>query len=97
MSNTNDNFNELALHAWKEAMGDAETAVWLLRKSTGLNLREAFELIQKTAHQIGGRCNLRLISASQMPTEIAELIAHDRVRLAEHRAGRNVKKVQGAK
>jgi hypothetical protein len=72
----------------------------MLRKSTDLSLREAFELIQKMAHQAGGRCNLRLIGADRMPAvfarQIAEL-ARDAVRLAEHRAARGAKKVRGAK
>jgi hypothetical protein len=53
---------ELALQAWKNSWGDALTAVKLLRDSTDLSLREAFELIQKTAAQVGGRCNLRFIA-----------------------------------
>jgi|RhiMetdeSRZDD1v2_1073273.scaffolds.fasta_scaffold11527_11 hypothetical protein len=57
---------ELARQAWKEAMGDAQTAVWLLRNSTNLSLREAFELIQKTAAEVGGRCNLRIINAAEL-------------------------------
>ncbi len=57
----NPKFDELAMQVWKEAMGDALTAVKLLRDSTNLSLREAFELIQKTAHQVGGRCDLRLV------------------------------------
>jgi hypothetical protein len=92
---------KLALNAWKNAMGDAMTAVWLLRNSTDLSLREAFELIQKTAHQVGGRCNLHLVGANQLPAEFVEQIAYDArerdVRLAEHRAARGVKKVRGAK
>jgi hypothetical protein len=96
---TEDNLNELALQAWKDAFGDALTAVKLLRDSTDLGLLEALAFIQKTAHQVGGRCNLRIISAAEMPAEFAEQIAHERddARLAEHRAARNVKKVRGAK
>jgi hypothetical protein len=52
---TNDNLDELALQAWKEALSDALTAVKLLRDSTDLGLLDALELIQKTAHQVSGR------------------------------------------
>jgi hypothetical protein len=55
-------YTELALLAWKQSMGDALTAVWLLRESSGLSLVEAYELIEKTAAQVGGRCNLRLFT-----------------------------------
>src|SRR5262249_27497405 len=47
-------YTELARQAWKEAMGDAETAIWLLRNSTNLSLREALGLIQKIAAEVGG-------------------------------------------
>jgi hypothetical protein len=57
---------ELALLAWKQAMGDAETAVWLLRNSANLSLREALWLIEKTAAEVGGRCNLRIMSATEL-------------------------------
>jgi hypothetical protein len=57
--------DELALQAWKNSCGDALTAVKVLRDSTGLSLREAFELIQKTAARVGGRCNLRLFTEDE--------------------------------
>jgi hypothetical protein len=53
--------NELALCAWKDAMGDAMTAIKLLRGRTDLSLREAAELIQQTAHRVGGRFNLVMV------------------------------------
>lgn len=53
---------ELARSAWKNSMGDALTAVKLLRETSGLSLVDAFRLIQKTAAQVGGRCNLRLFT-----------------------------------
>lgn len=45
---------QLALEAWKDAVGEPLTAVKLLRDSTDLSLREALKLIQKTAAQVGG-------------------------------------------
>ena len=45
---------QLAQQAWKDAMGDALTAIKLLRDSTDLSLREALKLIQETAAQVGG-------------------------------------------
>jgi len=62
-----DVMNELALQAWKDGMGDAMTAVKLLRDRSGLSLCEALEHIQKTAAQVGGRCNLRLLSEADFP------------------------------
>jgi hypothetical protein len=94
---------ELALDAWKAAMGDALAAVKLLRDRTGLGLREALEHIQKTAHQAGGRCNLRIMTEAELPPELAEAlrppsIAEMRARQpAEHRAARGVRKIRGAK
>jgi hypothetical protein len=101
---TDQKLNELALNAWKDAMGDASTAVKLLRDRTDLGLREALTYIQKTAHQVGGRCNLRIMTKAELPPELAEALAPESretlkwsPRLSEHRARRGVKKVRGAK
>jgi hypothetical protein len=48
---TNQEINELALQAWKDSMGDALTAVKLLRDRTDLGLCEAGKYIERTAHQ----------------------------------------------
>jgi len=95
---------ELALDAWKAARGDALAAVKLLRDWTGLGLREALEHIQKTAHQAGGRCNLRIMTAAELPPELAKALApcsreelQNDPRLAAHRAARGVKKIRGSK
>ena len=103
-SSDNQEIHELALDAWKNAMGDALTAVKLLRDWTGLGLRETLEHIQKTAHQAGGRCNLRLYTAAELPPELAKALApcsreelRNDPRLAAHRAARGVKKVKGGK
>jgi hypothetical protein len=97
----NENLNGLALQAWKAAMGDALTAVKLLRDSTDLSLREAAALIQKTAHQVGGSYNLRFVSGAQqyIMSRASDLFFDDlsQKRRAEHRAARNIKKVRGAK
>jgi hypothetical protein len=99
-----NNLNEArALDAWKDGMGDALTAVKLLRDRTGLGLREAAELIEKTAAQIGGRYNLRLYT--KLPAEFAEALERARREIrdpnnpyrAAHIARRGVKKVRGAK
>jgi hypothetical protein len=93
--------NELALDAWKQAMGDALTAVKLLRDWTDLRLCEAAGYIQRTALQVGGRYDLRLITKAELPPEIVEALVHESrdrdARLAEHRAARGVRKVRGAK
>jgi len=101
---TNNDLNELALQAWKVGMGDASTAVKLLRDWTDLGLHEALEHIQKTAHQVGGRCNLCLLTKAESSPAFVETFApmsreaHESdPPLAEHRARRGVKKVRGAK
>jgi hypothetical protein len=100
---TDQKLNELALDAWKDAMGDALTAVKLLRDWTGLSLREALTYVQKTAHQAGGRCTLRLYTAAELPPELAEIlrprsIAEMRAaQPVEHRAARGVRKKRGQK
>jgi hypothetical protein len=101
---TDQKLNDLALQAWKEAMGDALTAVKLLRDWTDLGLHEALEHIQKTAHQVGGRCNLWPLTEAELSPAFVETFApmsceaHESdPRLAEHRARRGVKKVRGAK
>ena len=96
---TDQKLNELALDCWKDGWGDAMTAVKLLRERTGLGLREAAGYIEKTAHQVGGRYNLILITG-KLPPAIRPMSreAHESdPRLAEHRARRGVKKVRGAK
>jgi hypothetical protein len=99
----NDKLKELALQAWKEGMGDALTAVKLLRDRTDLGLREAAEQIQKTAHRVGGRYNLRFVTARELPPERAEALRPPSIaemragQPAEHRAARGVRKVRGAK
>jgi hypothetical protein len=98
---TDQKLNELALNAWKDAMGDALTAVKLLRDRTDLGLREALTYIQKTAHQVGGRCNLRIMAEAELPPEFTEELARERherdVRLAGHRAARGKRKMRGQK
>jgi hypothetical protein len=101
---TDQKLNELALQAWKQAMGDALTAVKLLRDWTDLGLREAVELIQKTATQVGGRCSLRLLSkeeAQELGLSWWIQRSHEEIKndphLAAHRAARGVRKVRGAK
>jgi hypothetical protein len=49
---TDQKLNDLALQAWKEGMGDALTAVKLLRDWTDLGLREALE--HRSRRPIGG-------------------------------------------
>ena len=73
---TNQKLNELALQAWKDGIGDAMTAVKLLRERSGISLREAHEHIQKTAHRVGGRYGLRLLTGPK----IAEALARDEIR-----------------
>jgi hypothetical protein len=98
-------YNELAaLEAWKDAMGDALTTIMVLCRRTGLGLEESFELIRKTAHQVGGSCELRLPTRPEdVPNALIEPIPipHEAYKsaphLAEHRAARGVKKVRGAK
>ena len=101
-------FDELALQAWKDAWGDAMTAVKLLRDWTGLGLRDAVEQIQKTAAQVGVSLQVRTCTIDELPPELAEALrprtiaelqeqSRNDPRLAEHRAARGVRKVRGAK
>jgi hypothetical protein len=97
-----------ALQAWKDGMGDAMTAVKLLRDRTDLNLRDAVEQIQKTAAQVGVPLKVHTCAIDELPPELAEALrprtiaelqeeAKNDPRLAEHRAARGVRKVRGAK
>jgi hypothetical protein len=99
---TSNNLNEIALQAWKDAMGDAATAVKLLRDRAGLSLHEAAKQIQKTAHQVGGRFTLRLVGEDAVALLALAAAQADQetkhsTRLAEHRAARGVRKVRGQK
>jgi hypothetical protein len=95
-----------ALQAWKDSRGDPLTAIKLLRDQTNnLGLREALEVIQKTAAQVGDPFTVRICTAEELPPELAEALSRgyeggyeeDTPRLAEHRTRRGVKKVRGAK
>jgi hypothetical protein len=91
----------IALQAWKDGIGDAMTAVKLVRERTDFNMWQALEVVQKTAALVGGRCNLRIVSSNELPPEIAEQLAGERrerhEQLAAHRAARGVRKVRGSK
>ena len=86
---TDQTLNELALQAWKDAMGDALTAVKLLRDRTDLGLREAGKYIERTAHQVGGRFNLRLVTSKALALgphrsdEFAAALAQEKAALAQ--------------
>jgi hypothetical protein len=90
----------LALDAWKAAMGDAFTAVKVLRDRTGLGLREALARIETTAHRVGGRCNLRLqlLTATEFTAKFSLPPSPENdARLTKHRAMRGIRKARGAK
>lgn len=95
--------DELAARAWRVAVGDAPTAIWLLRNGTGLGLREALTVIQRTAVQVGGQCNVSIVGRDELKPEVAKQLAPRSIaerratQPAEHRAARGVKKVRGSK
>jgi hypothetical protein len=72
---TDQKLNDLAVQAWKGAMGNAGTAVWLICQVTDLNMEEALALIKKTAVQVGGKLTVQLPTDAEVTQAVAALVS----------------------